>query len=170
MSLAAVAAALTALASPAQAVDTITITGPSGTFGNEAVTCPPGPLTCAFTSTFNFLTPIGFNLANATISSSALGGNNIDLTSVLLNGVFFTLNPSGVFESGTLANLGLTAGFNNTLTVNGTNTGSTAFAGTLTFASVPAVPEPSTWAMMLLGFGAVGFSMRRKRPSMLQAA
>lgn len=31
---------------------------------------------------------------------------------------------------------------------------------TLSFA---AVPEPSTWAMMLLGFGAVGFAMRRRR-------
>jgi hypothetical protein len=28
---------------------------------------------------------------------------------------------------------------------------------------VGAVPEPSTWAMMLLGFGAVGMSMRRNR-------
>jgi hypothetical protein len=26
----------------------------------------------------------------------------------------------------------------------------------------PAVPEPSTWAMMLIGFGAVGFAMRRR--------
>ena len=26
-----------------------------------------------------------------------------------------------------------------------------------------AVPEPATWAMMLLGFGAVGFAMRRRR-------
>lgn len=29
--------------------------------------------------------------------------------------------------------------------------------------SSEAVPEPATWAMMLLGFGAVGYSMRRKR-------
>jgi hypothetical protein len=25
------------------------------------------------------------------------------------------------------------------------------------------VPEPSTWAMMLFGFGAVGFGMRRRK-------
>ena len=27
----------------------------------------------------------------------------------------------------------------------------------------PPVPEPSTWAMMLFGFGALGFAMRRRR-------
>jgi hypothetical protein len=32
-----------------------------------------------------------------------------------------------------------------------------------TLSSVTAVPEPATWAMMLLGFGAVGYSMRRRR-------
>jgi hypothetical protein len=31
------------------------------------------------------------------------------------------------------------------------------------FGSVSAVPEPSTWAMMILGFGAVGWSLRRQR-------
>lgn len=36
----------------------------------------------------------------------------------------------------------------------------------------PAVPEPATWAMMLLGFGAMGIVMRRRRrtSSLLQAA
>jgi hypothetical protein len=27
-----------------------------------------------------------------------------------------------------------------------------------------AVPEPSTWMMMLMGFGAIGFAMRRRKP------
>ena len=31
----------------------------------------------------------------------------------------------------------------------------------------PAVPEPSTWAMMLLGFGAAGYAMRRRAPRKL---
>lgn len=33
-----------------------------------------------------------------------------------------------------------------------------------------AVPEPSTWAMMLLGFGAIGFSIRRGRRANAQLA
>jgi hypothetical protein len=34
-----------------------------------------------------------------------------------------------------------------------------------------AVPEPATWAMMLLGFGAIGWQMRRRRaPLLAQAA
>lgn len=38
--------------------------------------------------------------------------------------------------------------------------------------TVGAVPEPATWAMMLIGFGAIGVSLRRRRrsPTVLQAA
>ena len=32
-----------------------------------------------------------------------------------------------------------------------------------------AVPEPGTWAMMLLGFGAVGYSMRRRKVAVTYA-
>lgn len=36
--------------------------------------------------------------------------------------------------------------------------------GTLTITEVgAAVPEPATWAMMLIGFGAIGFAMRRRK-------
>ena len=45
-----------------------------------------------------------------------------------------------------------------------------AVTGNLTF-QVVAVPEPATWAMMLLGFAGIGFAMRRRpRPAMVQIA
>ena len=35
----------------------------------------------------------------------------------------------------------------------------------ITFSAAAAVPEPSTWAMMLIGFAGIGYSMRRRRRS-----
>ena len=31
------------------------------------------------------------------------------------------------------------------------------------YGATAAVPEPATWAMMLIGFGGIGFQMRRQR-------
>ena len=52
------------------------------------------------------------------------------------------------------------------LIVNGNNRGAGSLAGSIT---INPVPEPATWAMMLLGFGAVGFAMRRRRMQLLPA-
>lgn len=43
-------------------------------------------------------------------------------------------------------------------------TGAGTGGGRLTISEAPvsAVPEPATWAMMILGFGMVGYSMRRR--------
>ena len=48
------------------------------------------------------------------------------------------------------------------LTINGISPNSGSFTGNVRI-TTGAVPEPGTWAMMLLGFGAVGFTMRRQR-------
>lgn len=45
--------------------------------------------------------------------------------------------------------------------INGNNGSTGTLGGTITIAQ--AIPEPGTWAMMLVGFGAVGFALRRKR-------
>jgi hypothetical protein len=44
---------------------------------------------------------------------------------------------------------------------------SEAFGFTYTFATTGAGPEPSTWAMMLIGFAGLGFAFRqsRRKPS-----
>ncbi len=57
---------------------------------------------------------------------------------------------------------GPTATLNFTYVTGGVNEGILLDA-----VSVQAVPEPATWAMMLLGFGAVGFQIRRRRPATL---
>jgi PEP-CTERM motif len=44
-------------------------------------------------------------------------------------------------------------------------------AGNVLLASATAsVPEPATWGMMLIGFGAIGFSMRRRKVALAQIA
>lgn len=63
--------------------------------------------------------------------------------------------------------------FNATLGSSGRNT---AFSGSGTFASDPAplvvgtVPEPASWAMMLVGFGAVGGVVRRRQKATVRFA
>jgi hypothetical protein len=53
----------------------------------------------------------------------------------------------------------------NQIVVSGVSRGQGSYGGNATFTptATPGVPEPSTWAMMLIGFGAVGFAMRRRR-------
>ena len=69
-------------------------------------------------------------------------------------------------RGGSFASLGLTPG------IYTWNWGSGANADSLTInigTAIPpgAVPEPSTWAMLILGFGAVGGALRRrKRPAL----
>ena len=49
------------------------------------------------------------------------------------------------------------------LDLSGTGGGSAGYGGTLSTTQVGAVPEPATWAMMILGFAGVGFMAYRRR-------
>jgi hypothetical protein len=167
VALAIAAAALPATSATAAPI-IIDTSVPAGGFSNDNVVCNvTGAVTpCAFTDTGSFVTPAGFNSVSLTISTAINGSNpatDVNFTSVLFNGVAFSLTPNGAAEFGSLLNQAIAAGATNTITVNGTTGGNGSFRGTLSFGNVAAVPEPGTWAMMLLGFGAIGFSMRRRR-------
>ncbi|QIK79131.1 PEP-CTERM sorting domain-containing protein [Sphingomonas piscis] len=129
----------------------------------------------AFNLAFGFT--LGTDMdAISSITTTLNTSNDVDFSSVLLDGYAFTqtgFDGSGAEVWELLMPVSLSAGLHN-IFVNGTTGPSRngSFGGNLEL-SAPAVPEPATWAMMLVGFGAIGASVRRSRRTMrhvLQAA
>lgn len=164
---AASAAALVVAAAPASAQMITLVPGPNGTLtggfeqeivgGSEAAPA-------AFSRTLTFTLPtIGLTSGSITSVSTTVA-NDLDFTSVLLNGTALTLGSTGATEFRFINNLPTAAGVQ-TLVVNGISRGAGSFGGSISFSPTAAVPEPTTWALLLLGFAAIGFSMRRSKPS-----
>ena len=80
--------------------------------------------------------------------------------SVTFNGENFDIGMTGDIEFRFLKNLSVLTG-PQTIIVNGTSGGNGSYSGTLSFSS--AVPEPATWAMMIIGFTGAGVAIRRRR-------
>lgn len=154
----------------AHAAQTISISGPSGTFGDDNVLCVDTSSPCTFTRSFQFVTPATMILTSVDISSIATINpmTNIDFTSVALNGVNFNTIATGTQEFRNLLNQTLQPGGNNVISVAGTSGGNASFRGTISFSSIAAVPEPTTWMLMLIGMAGVGLSMRRKAKQTLR--
>jgi hypothetical protein len=110
-----------------------------------------------------------------------LSTTDLDITSVLVNGVsaMLTLEDAdgivctmrgvgtcGANETWAANNVPITGGQLNTIEVSGFSRGLGSYGGNLTFTPArTAVPEPGTWALMLLGFGAIGWQIRRSKRS-----
>ncbi|WP_233151140.1 PEPxxWA-CTERM sorting domain-containing protein [Sphingomonas mollis] len=118
-------------------------------------------------------TVIDQNVANYFTFADGVGGNySFSATSVTTR--TFNVTP-GVTSSISLFLLGNTSniarGFDATptsLTMSLNSTGASGFSSSSTLAIPPvvaAVPEPATWAMMLIGFGMVGGAARYRRRS-----
>jgi hypothetical protein len=130
-----------------------------------------------FTEILNFTNSLAGNYSITLSTTSTTTSNDIDFFASLACatcGIFL----SGGSIAGSLAltpdidnndinedyslNTGSLGAGSYTLTFIGNGSGS--FGGNVSFS---AVPEPATWGMMLLGFGAIGFAMRRRRSSAL---
>lgn len=89
------------------------------------------------------------NLGTTTLlGTSGVGGPGQDNYLMLLGQTV----PVGTYIVGFLAQTN----------ANGTGYGATANSGAI-LVTDPPVPEPATWAMMLMGFGGIGMAMRRSR-------
>jgi len=112
----------------------------------------------------------------ATLTGNFWSDNRV--TQILLNGIAIYNNGSSAsqFGGGTGVPLNIStnllAGANTLsfLVQNDSGTGGPGSnpAGLRVSAVFSAVPEPGTWMLMLLGFGAVGFSMRRRQKTQVR--
>lgn len=126
-------------------------------FGNLtlATAAPPVTYNVPFTLEVIFTQPTGVSPGTPTytalVTGSVTGANG---------GAFFDFNNAPQFFT---SNAGPFSLFINDVTVRAGGTNN--ISGNIT-----ATPEPATWAMMLLGFFAVGFTAYRKRKAGLRIA
>ena len=103
--------------------------------------------------TYNSMTFLGAGGFVQTLSGAALGAPaNGSTTSALTNRQFFF-----TFDAGDRVNEIIFA------------TKQPAFEFDNIYAAVAGVPEPATWTMLILGFGTIGFLLRRQRDLMVPA-
>ena len=121
-----------------------------------------------FVDTYLFEIP-QFGTGSGSLSTSASFGigsaTDTDILSVTINGLVATLTKTGggLFEFAGISGVPIVPGVVNELVVSGFSRGAGSYGGNATFQPSAPVPEPATWAMMLIGFGAIGFAMRRRR-------
>jgi hypothetical protein len=118
-----------------------------------------------------FLTMLGFNLASGgtfnNLEFNVFGGNATSATFTLLDdlGNVFNFNQALGNGSNFFGFQGIDGQSisNVSITLNGGGVNDVRQIRLDESRMVSAIPEPATWAMMLLGFGAVGYSMRRRK-------
>jgi hypothetical protein len=127
-----------------------------------------------FTHSFTFTTT-GFNDASGSVISirSASGGKDLDFSMIDLDGVFAFTPDFGLGhepnDSWTLTTAHISAGTHtihvagNVFTTGAIGTPAAAsYGGTINIEPL-SVPEPGTWALMIMGFGGAGALLRRRQ-------
>jgi hypothetical protein len=166
------AAAALSLATPAQAAVTIenfTVAGPvvSGTFSlafddiASAYSLSALNLTLAGSS-------VAFDTSNSGVISLAdIGRPNLLEIGGLVNGGVYNIGQAGLTPADDFAFDFVPSIVSQSAPLSYDTNGIINQANSVT---ISAVPEPSTWAMMLIGFGAMGGALRAKRRRALRVA
>lgn len=89
-----------------------------------------------------------FGTYSGALTFNAPGVFNLLQTNIVTGGTGLFAGASGMFTGTGIVSF-----------VGGTPNSQQVYAGAL---ELPAVPEPATWAMMIMGFGAIGGTLRRR--------
>lgn len=162
----ALAASAAALSSPAYAAVDFTLSPSSATYtSNETVPS-------IFSDTFLFdVTTAG--LVNIIVQTTGFAGaTDLTFSPSLSSSYFGYTGPSPFFEQLFTFGLSVAAGSTYSIVVAGTSGGQGAYTLNVAFSPTAAVPEPAAWALMILGFGVIGYTLRARaaRPKAVKLA
>ncbi len=145
--------------------DTITLTGETTPTTSNAIIygSTPGPLGADVVLTWPMVVGPGVDMFTETLTTVTtivtVPSIDPDFIAVTLTG---TLTDTQHLFTNSPVILSFTA------TQTGPNIPSVAFSNSTTGVT-PSIPEPSTWVMMALGFGALGYAGFRRRMTLLSA-
>jgi hypothetical protein len=170
-------AAVLSFSAPAQAAPVITtnytganmsiVLGTDGTYSADFGKA--GIKAGNFEHVYSFTLPASLT-GSASINTSAVklkAANDLDLFSVLFNGVALTGTFGGLNEAVFANDVPILAGKENTIVIKGLSRGNGSYGAQATFAPVP---EPASWAMMIGGFAFVGGALRRRNTARVALA
>jgi hypothetical protein len=155
----------------------VSVSGPN-TFNNDfTFGYSNSDTTSPFSETVSWMNDLAglYSISLTTSAVTANGPTDVDITAAFVTGTNIIgqldLNPdlanTDLSETYRLLGQALGAG-TYTLTIQGTRGAIGSYGGNVAFQAA-AVPEPGTWALMFLGFGAIGWQLRRRRTSLALA-
>jgi len=152
-----------ALSASAAAAATYINYGPVGSDGGFTITFGNTGITDTnFTDTFDFTMPTG--RADFVITSTMSGGSqNITWSKIAFNGDTFDSGSAGWNEFNFLNGVTVTKDSQQRLVLTGMGGGNAAYSGVITFMPLAPVPEPTSWALMIGGFGCAGAVLRQRK-------
>jgi PEP-CTERM motif-containing protein len=168
-----VGAAALAMGSAASATITLdtcsmSCTGPSTVGNTTTIGYSESGLGNPFTESLSFTNTLaGLYTISLDTSDRAVNFTSAVLSDGVNNYALSSAFDDGTFELWTRSTTLIAMG-QYTLTIMGNTSDSGALAGTVTILD-HGVPEPATWMMMLLGFGAIGWQLRRRRSTLALA-
>lgn len=118
-----------------------------------------------FSDSFLFrIDQFGTGSGSISTSTSLIGSStDLDILSVTVNGLAAarTTLGNGAGEFFSIGDVPILSGALNSIVVTGFSRGNGSYGGNATF--TPAIPEPTTWAIMMIGIAGIGFGLRRQR-------